>query len=570
MSEAFTLKDAEDLVQREFRQAGVRVLETVVREYPEETILIVKVPESVIAEGAAVGNQLDRILNEHDFAGFVTVRGQPVISDEKSIGRLKEGVRDTRANEFARVLTERSRTSEVQPSLSYVKDAAANISTVQAGRHQLIFGRRGAGKTALMLEAKQLIEEREDVTAWLNVQTHRRESLGRIYLWVLDSVLDALRSAAKRDGERGRATDLILDLAARVDALLSDPDVSTDDVSHLVPFAQRSIRRFLQSGGCRLFVFLDDFHYVDRNNQPEVLDLLHATVRDADAWLKIASIRHLTTWYKPSPQMGLQTGQDAALIDLDVTLQDPSRAKSFLEEVLSRYATHVGIPALWQVFHPQALDRLVLASGAVPRDYLVLAAAAIQKARSRPKARQVGGQDVNNAAGEAAQAKIRELEEDLSGSGRFSDVTLGAFQEVRRFCLEQTTWTYFRIDFKDKERRADEYALLQSVVDLRLVHLINPSVSHESRAGERFEVLMLDLSQYTGQRLKKNIQVLDFVGGHFVSKRTGRRGSALIGNTPKRLIQILRRPPVLALDSFSTMLASTSDEEPTLVEPQPT
>lgn len=73
------------------------------REYPEETILIVKVPESVIAEGAAVGNQLDRVLNEHDFAGLITVRGQPVTSDEASIGRLKEGVRDKRADAFARV-----------------------------------------------------------------------------------------------------------------------------------------------------------------------------------------------------------------------------------------------------------------------------------------------------------------------------------------------------------------------------------------------------------------------------------------------------------------------------------
>ena len=65
------------------------------------------------------------------------------------------------------------------------------------------------------------------------------------------------------------------------------------------------------------------------DDQPGLLDMIHGAVRDCDAWIKVAAIEHLTRWYDPASQIGLQTGHDAADIDLDVTLQDLSRASSF-------------------------------------------------------------------------------------------------------------------------------------------------------------------------------------------------------------------------------------------------
>ena len=46
-----------------------------------------------------------------------------------------------------------------------------------------------------------------------------------------------------------------------------------------------------------------------------------------DVWLKVATIRNLSRWFDPSTQTGLQIGHDADALDLDVTLQDPARAK---------------------------------------------------------------------------------------------------------------------------------------------------------------------------------------------------------------------------------------------------
>ena len=52
----------------------------------------------------------------------------------------------------------------------------------------------------------------------------------------------------------------------------------------------------------------------------------------------------------------------------------PAHAKQFLEKMLSTYAEKVGIRSLSNILSAEALDRLVLASGAVQRDYLVLCA----------------------------------------------------------------------------------------------------------------------------------------------------------------------------------------------------
>ena len=199
-----------------------------------------------------------------------------------------------------------------------------------------------------------------------------------------------------------------------------------------------------------------------------------------------------------------------------------------------------------------ALDRLVLASGAVPRDYLVLSARAIRQAQQRAGARVVGVQDVNRAAGDAAKIKITELEDDASSDSGTPNI-LSALQVVRNFCLDDKRCTYFRIDFRDKEQRGADYSLIQDLMDLRLLHLIESSLSDEHEAGRRSEVYMLDLSQFSGQRLKKKLRVLDFVGGHLFLKETGTTLPGRHGKTPKQRLGILRRGPLLALRSLSAL-----------------
>lgn len=536
-------------VRNAFSDAGVEILKVDVRAYPEETIIVVHVPEEEIEAGASIGNELDRRFSAEGFDGFVTVRPGRKENDQKQAA-LTEGVRDSRATELARLIAERSRTSEAQPSLHYVKDVAANISAATSPRHHLIFGRRGAGKTALMVEARRMVTAQGAESIWLNFQTLRNESVGRIFLRYVIRVCELITVHYRQVEEYPQVALNAARLQQEIEAALRSGTDTVPDAMRLVPEVQELIHRFSRTAAMRLFIFLDDFYFIPRDQQPQLLDLIHGSIRDTDAWLKVASIRHLTRWFQSDPPLGLQTGHDAELLDLDVTLQDPFRAKTFLESVLLQYANHVNVQRLSQLFARGSLDRLVLASGAVPRDYLTLAAGALTRAKARQGARLVGTQDINQAAGDAAQAKIQELEEDLAANKTSAEVTLNALLALKEFCLEQERSTYFRVDLRVKESQALEYAALTSLLEVRLTHLVDPSISDRRKAGERAEVFMLDLSQFAGARLRQSIRVLDLEGGVVVSKLTGKKASTKAGRTPRQLVGIYRSAPLLDLSIF--------------------
>ena len=203
------------------------------------------------------------------------------------------------------------------------------------------------------------------------------------------------------------------------------------------------------------------------------------------------------------------------------------------------------------MFSASSLERLVLASGGVPRDFLTLCAASIQIARQRANAKTVGVQDVNNAAGIAGQTKLQELEDDAASTSGRSAELVNSLNTVREFLLSQEQITFFRVDFKDKENHSIEYRILQALADLRMLHLINNSLSDQHHAGQRFEVYLLDLSQYSGARLKQGLHVLDFEKGHIVLKKTRSTEPSRAGNTVLKLLTLLRRAPIFSLEQLT-------------------
>jgi hypothetical protein len=389
------------------------------------------------------------------------------------------------------------------------------------------------------------------------MQTLRNESPERVFLYVVEAISSVMAGRQQQIRPDSYLSVQTVNLYEGLGTLLGQREVDPLDVERLVPRIQQVLKRFLDASGLRLFIFIDDFYYLPRSEQPRILDMLHGCVRDSDAWLKIASIRHLTRWFQSSPPVGLQTGHDADLMDLDVTLQEPARAKTFLESILLQYARHVGVPALSRLFHTKAIDRLVLASGAVPRDYLNLARSSIAQAQRRQNAKLVGVQDVNQSAGDAAQVKLQELEEDMAASVTRAGRTLEALKNVRGFCLDETSHTYFLVTYRDKEDWPHHYNILAELLELRLIHLINAGVSDQHAAGQRAEAYMLDLSQFSGYRLKQNLRVLDFVQGKIVSRKTRGAsvgGSDRIGDDPLKLISILRSAPTFSLERLSFLV----------------
>lgn len=571
-----------DKIHAAFDTAGLSIIDVSVRSYPDEVNYLVFVEESSVPRAAELGNELDDQISLGDRKAFIVIRRaspEQLKVKAQAARPVPHGVQDDRATELVHLITARSRVSEVQPSLAYIPNVEFNLSAVTATRHQLIFGRRGAGKSALLVEARRSLREEETLTCWLNLQTYRNEPSNRVFVYIIDELLSRMVARANDMSAGSMLAVMVAKLYERTRSLLSQTSFGDRDAEIIIPEMQRTIRRFNEITGLRVYVFLDDFYYIRRADQPRILDMLHGCVRDCDAWMKIASIRHLTRWFQSSPPLGLETIHDVEHINLDVTLQDPRRAKDFLENILARYVQRVGVSALNRLFHGEALDRLVLASGAVPRDYLLLASNAITRAQVRPSAKLVGVQDVNHAAGDAAQVKLQELEEDMASSIDSAARTLDAFRRVRSFCLDEQNHTYFLIGYREKEEYPDCYNVLTDLLDVRLIHLLDAGVSDPHSAGHRFEAYMLDLSQFSGSRLKQGIRVLDLLGGMIVSRQTRERLAAdkrapsadkrasnavvrpalRVGDTPLKAIAILRTAPILPLSLFSDLVTTASD-----------
>ena len=119
------------------------------------------------------------------------------------------------------------------------------------------------------------------------------------------------------------------------------------------------------------FLILDDLYHLRRTEQPLVVDYLHSIAKGNGLWLKIGTIKHRSSWYvHGSPPQGMKLGDDADEIDLDLTLEKYSLAKGFLRKILQNLAKSVELSDSLDFLTDTGLDRLVLASGGVARDFL--------------------------------------------------------------------------------------------------------------------------------------------------------------------------------------------------------
>jgi hypothetical protein len=145
------------------------------------------------------------------------------------------------------LIAARARTSEVQPSLAYIRESAQAMSTATSFRHHLIFGRRGTGKTALMLEARRVVAKKNCVSLWFNTQTYRRENADKTFAWIghqlCELVLGTFQAKPVVPHVVASATKLREELENFTSAV-SNPPQSADV---FIPRLHAVLRRFIES-----------------------------------------------------------------------------------------------------------------------------------------------------------------------------------------------------------------------------------------------------------------------------------------------------------------------------------
>lgn len=260
------------------------------------------------------------------------------------------------------------------------------------------------------------------------------------------------------------------------------------------------------------FLMFDDLYHIPRKDQAHLLDYFHRIAKGSDLWMKIGTIRHRTRWYvSGDPPTGMKLGDDADEIDLDVTLEKYDLTKRFLLKILEGLCQSATVD-LSSILADGARDRLVLASGGVARDFLTIFRRSIDIARERLQGRggvnrgvKIGAEDVNLAAGEYDKFKREDFERDTQSTDR--DSLLSTLSKVNTFCLQTSNTNCLLLQ---KDVISDFTYNMHELVDLKFLHQIQTRVTVRDEPGKLYEAYMLDLSQYTGERKRRGLNMVEF------------------------------------------------------------
>jgi hypothetical protein len=256
------------------------------------------------------------------------------------------------------------------------------------------------------------------------------------------------------------------------------------------------------------FIFLDDLYHLRRVDQPHVLDYFHRIVKGRSVWLKIGTIRHRTDWYHHGdPPVGMKLADDCDDIDLDITLAKFEIARRFLLQVLNQIITEAGPKGHDVILAEGGVNRLVLASGGVARDFLGIFRKAVDVARERGRTYRgdrVNAEDVNVAAGEHEPSKRDELRRDTLEERQVLETAL---HDIRDFCVTNKVNCFLVEQDAAISGRLD---VLGELADLRFVHVVNARTTVRDKPGKLFTAYMLDISQYTGERRRRDLEMITF------------------------------------------------------------
>jgi energy-coupling factor transporter ATP-binding protein EcfA2 len=376
---------------------------------------------------------------------------------------------------------------------------------IQPATH-LIVGRRGVGKTTLILKAKELLERSRGLPVVLDMQPYSSAD-DSVMIDVLTDLARGIAKAARRRYPKAAGE------VKRLEKFAEDLFSGAIKPERASAALRREVSALTAVIRADLFIFLDDYHLVNDEQQPKLVEAIHGGLKGARGWLKVAGLRSLLKVYDPKTKKGLQSPGDAQVISLDLTLVDPEAAEDHLRKILRNFLKLVGVDKLRTAVAEAAFRRLVWANAGVPRDFLQMFSKSIEHAKRAGRHR-VELSDANLAIGEFGRQKMAELEEDARNEQNFLKRALEA---IEQHCLESEKKKVNA--FLIRSESSEEYKAVQTLSDLRLVHLLHQTITPH-KAGQRYEAYMLDYSLFTGFRQRRNIeQVLPEDGKQFKAKQ---------------------------------------------------
>jgi Cdc6-like AAA superfamily ATPase len=439
-----------------------------------------------------------------------------------------------------------------------------NLKNISSNSNFIVFGRRGTGKTTLLINLFKRSKNSKFHSIYLDCEMIKKYSYPDIIIFILKRILEDLKtelgfsipftkksklewmiktelrslnqrleqssvqeSYNKEEKEFSGSTEVgvAIPLAQMGDVrATSSSDLKGKttkefkQVDFKIKYLDQNILKYQKiidlyidvSKKERVFILLDDFYFIKEDTQFKLIDYIHKLCKGSLSNFKVATIRHRSKLYERNKDetIGVQSGADFKAIDLDYMLDRPELSEQFMKEILNNLITRSAVKIeLEDLFvDGVGLKRLVWASGGVPRDFLNILVYILEEILSESEIeKRIGKDRVNSASVKYYQEKLTELTTERYKDSKVMDL----FNWIRDECLDKAKKTAFLI----KRNSLGSNGILEmfnSLIDLRLIHLVRKNETLKKVGGELYEAYILDMGVYAGElRLNKNIEEID-------------------------------------------------------------
>lgn len=431
-------------------------------------------------------------------------------------------------------------------------DVGDNLERLRSKQHQVIYGRRGSGKSSLLVHFKNNESQNLNIHT-IYIETDEFKTLGypdlliRLLLAVFENMpsanhwwrrfiyyrndvqiyIDKLRDLLEKADESQVVERENTESGAKAGiqhgtvSFTGSGSISHGKQSTFLEQKLNTLERSLSDYKSVLttslensksetsYILVDDFYLLDRDIQPDVIDYMHRLFRGTNFYLKVGTIRHRTSLKKNINQtIGVKLSEDVEEINLDRTLEDVGATSDYLAQMLDSMAISCGIEnASTKLFNPDGLESMVLASGGVPRDFLNIFVEAIDSSLSSGKKRWLTPTHIYKGASRLSyRTKLANLRSDTSTEATKIE---RVYRDLVDFCINKKKKTAFLISQEESPSCPEIHEVIRQLMDFKLIHVIEPDTSAAAGRKGRFEAYTLDFARFMEPR-KRNIDIIKF------------------------------------------------------------
>jgi energy-coupling factor transporter ATP-binding protein EcfA2 len=443
-----------------------------------------------------------------------------------------------------RYIEENIRISE-QTTIDYL-DPKSHLDRLKSKQNHVIFGRRGSGKSLLLKSLKTTnpntttsisinLEDYKDISfpnsishVLMSILKSLKKSIGHRYkIWnwknwktqrsilkSIDKQISQLekkisepdsynekireKSASKLSGKLGSSlgksnAEMATEMA---DELETSREILKDKLNELkneISSFKELINSICTFTNKDIFLILDDLYFIKKNEQPFFIDFFHRISKNTRLYLKIATIKQRSSLYLQTDTfIGVEIGHDIQALSLDYTLEDFNNLVSFMRQLLNHINQKVNVDINYSnVLTENAFRFLCLASGGVPRDFLTLFISLGEKMINGN--RNISKPNVIDCSIENLPNKMEAFNTD---SAEEKTVLEHYLQYIRNQVINTKKWNAFLVSNSDVDNFPKIKQAIKELVDLRLIHLVNPNISSAPSDGKRYSAYMVDIGLF--------------------------------------------------------------------------